>query len=303
MYEELASALRGFLSPTQIMTEEPMARHTTFHIGGAADIFALPGSVGELIKCLRAAKEHDAPVTIMGNGSNVLVRDKGIRGLVISFGAPFSFIRLDGTKITAGAGAILGAVSQFAAKHALGGLEFAVGIPGSLGGAVFMNAGAYGGEMSDVVRAVTALTPEGEVLRLEAGEMDFGYRHSVFQENGNIICEIELSLSQGDAEAIRAAMADFTGRRLDKQPIDRPSAGSTFKRPPGHFAGTLIEQTGLKGFSVGGAQVSEKHAGFVINTGGATAADVLALIEEVRRRVREAHGVTLVPEVRVLGEE
>ena len=198
---------------------------------------------------------------------------------------------------------MLGTVSLFAANHALSGLEFAVGIPGSLGGAVFMNAGAYDGEMSQVISEVTAVTPEGEIRRYRTKEMDFSYRHSVFQQNGHIICEIELTLRESKAAAIQEKMAEFTRRRMEKQPLDKPSAGSTFKRPPGLFAGTLIDEAGLKGFSVGGAQVSEKHAGFVINKGGATAADVLALIEEVQRRIEEKNGVRLTPEIRIIGED
>lgn len=301
--DNFIKALREVMPEEQIFTDEPMARHTTFRIGGNADVFVLPASVEELLQILKLVKQYDVPLTVLGNGSNVLVRDGGIRGAVVSFGKPLAQIERNGASITAGAGATLGTVSLFAASHSLSGLEFAVGIPGSLGGAVFMNAGAYDGEMSRVVRAVTAVTPEGKVVKYQNGEMGFDYRHSVFQENGNIICEIELALKEGEPAAIQEKMTEFTRRRMEKQPLDKPSAGSTFKRPPGLFAGTLIDEAGLKGFSIGGAQVSKKHAGFLINKGEATAADVLALIEEVERRIEEKNGVRLVPEVRIIGED
>ena len=301
--DNFVKALHEIMPEEQILTDEPMARHTTFRIGGNADVFVLPASVEELLQILKLVKRYSVSLTVLGNGSNVLVRDGGIRGAVVSFGKPFAHIERNGAAVTAGAGATLGTVSLFAASHSLSGLEFAVGIPGSLGGAVFMNAGAYDGEMSQVVRAVTAVTPEGEVVRYRSEEMGFGYRHSVFQENGHIICEIELALKEGKTAVIQEKMAEFTRRRMEKQPLDRPSAGSTFKRPPGLFAGTLIDEAGLKGFAIGGAQVSEKHAGFVINKGEATAADVLALIEEVQRRIEEKNGVWLVPEVRIIGED
>ncbi|MBR1886461.1 MAG: UDP-N-acetylmuramate dehydrogenase [Schwartzia sp.] len=300
---QLIQALRNVIPAERVLVDEPMVRRTTFRIGGNADIFVLPASIDELLHILQLMKEYAVPLTILGNGSNVLVRDGGIRGIVVSFGKPFATMEQQGTRIIAGAGATLGAVSLFAASRSLSGLEFAVGIPGSLGGAVFMNAGAYDSDISQVVRTVTAMTPEGEIIRYRTGEMAFSYRHSVFQENGQIICEIELELKQGNPDAIQNKMTEFTKRRTEKQPLDKPSAGSTFKRPPGHFAGTLIDEAGLKGLSVGGAQISEKHAGFVINKGGATAADVLALIGEVQRRIEEKNGIYLTPEVRIIGED
>ena len=202
-----------------------------------------------------------------------------------------------------GAGALLKDIAEAAAQHSLAGLEFACGIPGSIGGAVFMNAGAYGGETKSVVKAVRAVTRDGEVKNYALDELELGYRHSIFQSNGEAIVEVELELTPGSEEEIRASIADFTQRRESKQPLEMPSAGSTFKRPEGYFAGTLIDQTGLKGLSVGGAQVSTKHAGFVVNKGGATAADVVNLIHEVQKRVKEAHGVELQPEVRLIGEK
>ena len=301
--DNFIKAMRMELPEEQVLTDESMARHTTFRIGGNADVFVLPASIEELLAVLKLTKRYSVPLTVLGNGSNVLVRDGGIRGAVVSFGKPFSYIEMEGAHIKAGAGAMLGKVSLFAANHALSGLEFAVGIPGSLGGAVFMNAGAYDGEMSQVISEVTAVTPEGEIRRYRTKEMDFSYRHSVFQQNGHIICEIELTLRESKAAAIQEKMAEFTRRRMEKQPLDKPSAGSTFKRPPGFFAGTLIDEAGLKGFTVGGAQVSGKHAGFVINKGGATAADVLSLIEEIQRRIEEKNGIRLTPEIRIIGED
>ncbi len=301
--DNFIKAMRMELPEEQVLTDESMARHTTFRIGGNADVFVLPASIEELLAVLKLTKRYSVPLTVLGNGSNVLVRDGGIRGAVVSFGKPFSYIEMEGAHIKAGAGAMLGTVSLFAANHALSGLEFAVGIPGSLGGAVFMNAGAYDGEMSQVISEVTAVTPEGEIRRYRTKEMDFSYRHSVFQQNGHIICEIELTLRESKAAAIQEKMAEFTRRRMEKQPLDKPSAGSTFKRPPGFFAGTLIDEAGLKGFTVGGAQVSGKHAGFVINKGGATAADVLSLIEEIQRRIEEKNGIRLTPEIRIIGED
>ena len=301
--DNFIKAMRMELPEEQVLTDESMARHTTFRIGGNADVFVLPASIEELLAVLKLTKRYSVPLTVLGNGSNVLVRDGGIRGAVVSFGKPFSYIEMEGAHIKAGAGAMLGTVSLFAANHALSGLEFAVGIPGSLGGAVFMNAGAYDGEMSQVISGVTAVTPEGEIRRYRTKEMDFSYRHSVFQQNGHIICEIELTLRESKAAAIQEKMAEFTRRRMEKQPLDKPSAGSTFKRPPGLFAGTLIDEAGLKGFTVGGAQVSGKHAGFVINKGGATAADVLSLIEEIQRRIEEKNGIRLTPEIRIIGED
>ena len=295
--------LRETLAEGEMMTGEPMSRHTTFRIGGPADIFVSPSSTEELAKVLALAKEYGVPVTIIGNGSNILVRDGGIRGLVISFGKPFSKIERKDNSVFAWAGATLGAVSLFAAGQRLSGLEFAVGIPGSLGGAVFMNAGAYGGEISQVIREVLVMTKKGEVKKRGAETLSFGYRHSVFQENGEIVCGALLALKEGDESEIKERMADYTRRRMEKQPLEKPSAGSSFKRPTGNFAGTLIEKSGLKGFGVGGAQVSEKHAGFIINRGGATAADVLALMAEVRRRVEEESGVQLEPEIRIIGED
>lgn len=300
--QKFVDEIRSRMAPEHILLNEPMKDHTTFRIGGPADCLILPASMEDVAFVFQCLKRHDIPFVILGNGSNVLVLDKGIRGAVIKFNSPISAIRKKKNTLTAGAGALLRDVSEFAAENNLSGMEFACGIPGSIGGAVFMNAGAYDGEMKNIVSAVRAISPKGEIVQFAANELDFGYRHSIFQENGCAICEVDLTLTPGNAEEIKEKIAGFTERRESKQPLEIPSAGSTFKRPEGHYAGTLIEQTGLKGFTVGGAQVSDKHAGFVVNAGDATAKDVLELIRQVQDRVFEKHHVKLFPEVRILGE-
>ena len=286
-----------------LLPAEPMTKHTSFHIGGPAELMAQPQSEAELQSLLLKAAEAAVPVTLVGNGSNLLVRDKGIRGLVIKLGSMLRDIKVSGNVLTFGSGVSLAQASKKAAELGLSGMEFAVGIPGSIGGAVYMNAGAYDGEMSKVVKSVRVMDAAGEVSELSAGELDFGYRHSALQGSGKIVTSVTVELTAGDKQAIAEKMADFSNRRITKQPLELPSAGSMFKRPPGYFAGTLIDQTGLKGYTVGGAQVSTKHAGFVVNIGGATAADVLQLISDVQAKVFAAHGVKLEPEVLVLGEE
>ena len=302
--ETFGAQLEKFLRKDQFIFHAPMSEHTTFKIGGEADLLIFPSSAEEVSRIFKLIDLFSLPCTILGNGSNILVRDKGIRGAVVKFTEEFfGDIHCDGNKIIAGAGAELKTVSNFAAKNGLTGLEFACGIPGSLGGAVFMNAGAYNGEMRDVISRVKAVTAGGDLVEFSGAGLGLGYRRSAFQENGCAICEVELILQSGNIEDIKNKMADFTQRRESRQPLDLPSAGSTFKRPEGNFAGTLIDKAGLKGLKIGGAMVSEKHAGFVVNTGGATAEDVLGLIEEVRRRVCEVYGITLAPEVRIIGEE
>ena len=301
--DDFLTKLERVVAAPRLLVGEPMAKHTTFRIGGPADYLVLPTSPEEVAAVLTMARDYRVPVTVLGNGSNVLVRDKGIRGVVVKFDTPMAAIRDEGARVIAGAGASLGDVSRYAAGKGLTGMEFAVGIPGSIGGAVFMNAGAYDGEIGGVVAAVTAVLPDGQAKRFGHADVHFGYRDSVFQHNGCVICEVELQLERGDDEAIKLKMDEYTNRREEKQPIEMPSAGSTFKRPPGYFAGTLIEQAGLKGLRVGGAEVSGKHAGFIVNAGGATAADVLALIREVQRQVHAKFGVKLQPEVRIFGED
>lgn len=300
--QDFFNRVQSLVPEERLHVNEPMSRHTTFKIGGPADFLIQPASAPEVAAVLTCAINCDMTVTILGNGSNVLVRDNGIRGVVLKFDEHMGYIRHQGDTIVAGAGATLADVSEYALEQQLAGLEFAIGIPGSIGGAVFMNAGAYDGEISSVVSAVTAVCPEGNIRRFSREEIHFTYRHSIFQENGCVICEIELELVPGKAKEIGRKMIDLTAKRESKQPLELPSAGSTFKRPPGYFAGTLIEQTGLKGLKIGGAQVSEKHAGFIVNAGSATAGDVLALIGEVQHRVHKKFGVMLHPEVRIIGE-
>lgn len=302
--ESFGMQLEKFLRMEQFIFHAPMSEHTTFKIGGEADVLIFPSSAEEVSKIFKLVDLFNLPCIVLGNGSNVLIRDKGIRGVVVKFAEEFfGGIRCEGQRLVACAGAQLKDVSICAADNGLTGLEFACGIPGSIGGAIFMNAGAYDGEMKNSVASVKAVNRKGDLTEFSGASLDFGYRHSIFQENGCAICEVELILQRGNVADIKRKMDDFTERRESKQPLDLPSAGSTFKRPKGHFAGTLIDKTGLKGLRVGGAMVSEKHAGFVVNTGGATANDVLTLIEEVKRRVYEFHGVTLNPEVRIIGEE
>lgn len=296
--EQLAACLT---KPLKL--NEAMSKHTSFRIGGPADYLAQPATVAELQAVLAKAKELGLPVTFIGNGSNLLVRDKGIRGLVIKLGNAIMGIKAEGKVLTFGSGVSLGLAGRKAADLGLSGMEFACGIPGSIGGAVYMNAGAYDGEMANIVREVEVLTPEGEVKSLQAKELDFSYRHSAIQGSGMLVLTVTVELQPGDKADIEAKMADFQQRRNSKQPLDLPSAGSTFKRPPGHFAGTLIDKAGLKGYTVGGAQVSPKHAGFVVNIGGATAEDVLQLIKDVQDKIMAENGVKLEPEVMVIGEE
>lgn len=301
--QDFVNGIKQILPEEQFFINEPMCKHTTFNIGGPADYLIFPGSMEQLQATVKLMNQCDIPFTILGNGSNVLVLDKGIRGAVIKFHAPMSYKRCEGNIIVAGAGAYLKHVSQFAADNGLTGMEFACGIPGSLGGAVFMNAGAYDGEMKNVVKEVKTVTATGKILTYGPDEFNFGYRHSVFQANGQAIAEITLELQPGNKADIKAKMDDYTARRESKQPLEMPSAGSTFKRPEGYYAGTLIDSIGLKGLQVGGAQISTKHAGFVVNSGHATAQDVLDLIKEVQDRVYKEKGVKLYPEVRIIGEQ
>lgn len=302
--ESFGMQLEKFLRAEQYIFHAPMSEYTTFKIGGAADVLIFPSSADEVSRIFKLVDLFDLPCVVLGNGSNVLVRDKGIRGVVVKFTEKFfGNIRCEGQRLTVCAGAKLKDVSTFAAEHGLTGMEFACGIPGSIGGAIFMNAGAYDGEMKNVIASVKAVNRNGELIEFSGSSLHLGYRHSIFQENNCAICEVELILQRGKIDDIKNKMADFTARRESKQPLDLPSAGSTFKRPKGHFAGTLIDKAGLKGLRVGGAMVSEKHAGFVVNTGGATAQDVLNLIAEVERRVEETYGIELSPEVRIIGEE
>ena len=294
--------LQKLLGETKVLTAEPMASHTTFRIGGPADFFVLPENVEELTCVLKLCAEEGVPYFILGNGSNLLVGDKGFRGVVIQLYKNFDGIEIQGTTIKARAGAMLIRVAKEAAGAGLTGLEFASGIPGTMGGAMVMNAGAYGGEMKDVVTSVLVLTKEGEIRTLTKEEMNFRYRGSVIEDEGYIVLETVMELKEGDPVVIRSRMEELLLQRRTKQPVEYPSAGSTFKRPEGYFAGKLIMDAGLRGYQVGGAKVSEKHCGFVINAGGATAADVMQLMKDVSEKVEKEFGVGLEPEVKRIGQ-
>lgn len=298
----LLERLRAVAREDQILTNEPMSKHTTFKVGGPADVMFLPESEAQIIEALRAAHDAGVPSMVIGNGSNLLVLDGGIRGLVVALGEGFSAITREGNTITAQAGATLARLSAFAQAAGLAGLEFASGIPGTLGGGCAMNAGAYGGQLSDCLIDARVLL-NGRLQTLTRDEMQMGYRSTRPLREGGIVLSARFILTPDDPEAIAARMRELNARRRDKQPLNYPSAGSTFKRPEGYFAGALIEQAGLKGCSVNGAQVSEKHAGFIVKTDEATAADLLALIHIVQDEVKSKFGVTLEPEVRIIGEE
>jgi len=298
VYRELASVI----PEGQLLKDVPMKDHTSFRIGGPADLMVLPSEVEHIRHALKVCQKWNVPFMVMGNGSNLLVRDKGIRGVVIKIASTFNGVWIEGCCIRAQSGALLSAICKKALQAELKGLEFASGIPGTLGGAIVMNAGAYGGEIKDVVARARVMDTEGNELCLSNAELEFGYRTSYVQKKRLIVLEAELALSPGRYEDIKAVMADLTRRRQEKQPLSLPSAGSVFMRPPGYFAGRLIEDSGLKGYRVGDAQVSEKHAGFIVNLGNATANDVLVLIEVIRQRVKEKYGVELTPEIKVVGE-
>jgi len=296
----LACELESTFPNLTVREHEPMRAHCSFRIGGPADVFVEPAFDMELSALRRFLREKGITPVVVGNGTNLLVRDEGIRGVVIRFGEDFSGIRLEGDRIIAEAGATLTRLAVFARDHGLSGLEFAHGIPGSLGGAVMMNAGAYGGEMKDVVTSVRYMNEFGSIGQADGAELEFGYRKSRFAGTNDIILGAVLQLTPGDPEEIRAKMTELWEKRSASQPLEKPSAGSTFKRPWKGYAAAMIEEAGLKGRSVGGAQVSEKHAGFIINTGDATFADVRALMTEVQDAVEEKFGVRLQPEVRIV---
>ena len=299
--QQFEQELEKLLSPEQIRKEEPLSRHTTFRVGGPAEYFIMP-SIAQVPEVVALCSAYELPLTVIGNGSNLLVSDAGLRGVVMELGKAASGIQLlDGEDLAVEAGTLLSETANFAAKHGLSGMEFAAGIPGSLGGAVVMNAGAYGGEMKDILSGVRVLTKAGEIKVRAANELDLSYRHSRMMEEEDVVLEARLNLTPGSEVAIRAQMDELRKKRVEKQPLEYPSAGSTFKRPQGHFAGKLIEEAGLRGFQVGDAQVSEKHCGFVINRGAATAAQILELMQRVQERVKENSGVDLEPEVRLLG--
>lgn len=290
------------LGEDRVFTEEAMSQHTTFKIGGPADYFLMPDKGEDVGRVIKICKEKEIPYFILGNGSNLLVGDGGYRGAVIQIYRNMASVTVEGNEITAQAGALLSAVAAAAKNASLTGFEFAGGIPGTIGGAVVMNAGAYGGEMKDVLTEVTVMNAEGDIFTLPTEELELGYRTSIIKTAGYIVLEAKIRLKEGNPEVIRETMKNLTIRRTTKQPLEYPSAGSTFKRPEGYFAGKLIMDSGLAGYQVGGAQVSEKHCGFVINAGDATARDVRTLMDNVRDIVYKKYGVTLEPEVKFLGE-
>ncbi|MCI8992635.1 MAG: UDP-N-acetylmuramate dehydrogenase [Eubacterium sp.] len=295
------SELFSLLDEKQILRNEAMSRHTTFRVGGAADYLLQP-KTEEIRGTIELCRKWEVPVTVIGNGSNLLVSDHGIRGAVIEICRQAQQIRTEGHLVYAQAGALLSQIASAACQACLTGMEFAAGIPGTVGGALVMNAGAYGGEMKDILTEASVLTSWGEVQKVLSEELELSYRHSCIAERGYIVLEAVFRLQPGRQEEILARMEELRKKRVEKQPLEYPSAGSTFKRPPGHFAGKLIEDAGLKGYRVGDAQVSEKHSGFVINRGTATAAEIWRLIKEVQDRVYETSGVRIEPEVKLLGK-
>ena len=299
IYEELCK----IVSEDQILKDEPMDKHTTFRAGGKADYLVMPSNEEQVRDLVLLLKKENVPYYVMGNGRNLLVRDRGFKGVIIQIARKMNQIRVEGETIYAQAGALLSKIAAQALGEGLTGFEFASGIPGTLGGAVMMNAGAYGGEMKQVIVNACVLTSAGEIAVIPADLMELGYRTSVFAKNQDIILSAQLKLEYGNEAVIREYMDELKEQRVSKQPLEYPSAGSTFKRPEGYFAGKLIQDAGLRGFQVGGAQVSEKHCGFVINKDHATATDILSLMEKVSDKVEEKFGVRLEPEVKIIGEK
>lgn len=301
MNHQFVEELKNMIGEKAVWEQEPMKGHTTFRVGGPADVLARP-KCSELPAVLSLCRSWNIPCLVIGNGSNLLVGDGGIRGLVIEMTGGREAVTVEGELLTVGAGVLLSVAARVAAEHSLSGMEFAAGIPGTVGGAIVMNAGAYGGEMKDIVCSVKVLDEEGEEQELSVEELELGYRKSCILSRRLIVTEAVFRLNAGKQEDILAQMKVLRERRMEKQPLEYPSAGSTFKRPEGYFAGKLIMDAGLRGYQVGGAQVSEKHCGFVINKGDATAADIRQLMREVSRKVEQKFGVTLEPEVKMVGE-
>lgn len=308
MNEKFFDALKLAVGNENVCVDEAMKSHITFRVGGNADYYVTPENEEQIANIISLCKETDIPYYIIGNGSNLLVRDEGYRGVIIEIGKKYSGIWVEentdtgecGNTIIAKAGAKLAQIATLAMQAGLTGMEFAHGIPGTLGGAVVMNAGAYGGEMKDILTSVKVLDSDGNIITLDKDSLELGYRHSIIPEKQYIVLEAEITLSKGDITKIKATMEELANRRREKQPLEYPSAGSTFKRPEGYFAGKLIEDAGLKGYRCGGAMVSEKHSGFVINYDNATADDILRLIKDVQDKVKEKYGVSLEAEVKIL---
>lgn len=301
MNQNLINELYKIVGEQNVRVDEPMSKHTTFRIGGPAQLFVTPQTTEELGQVVLSCNAYKIPFFMLGHGSNLLVSDDGMQGVVIQLYRNFSDFSIEGTMVRAQAGVMLHMLGNAVRDAGLTGFEFAAGIPGTLGGAIMMNAGAYGGEMKDIVAKVQLMDANGNLLEKTGEEMEFGYRHSIVEEKGYIVLGATLALQQGDKEAVAAKMEELATARKTKQPLEFPSAGSTFKRPEGYFAGKLIMDAGLQGYSVGGAQVSEKHCGFVINKGGATAADVMQLIQDIRQTVYDKFQVQLEPEIKLIG--
>ncbi len=299
----MVSLLEGIVGSDNIKIDEPMKRHTSFKVGGSADILVTPVSIFQLSEILKLCKRENVPILVMGNGTNLIVSDKGIRGAVIKIYDNLNGCSVENDTIRAYGGILLSKLSNVALENNLTGLEFASGIPGTLGGAVAMNAGAYGGEMRNVVFETEYMDKDGELKVLRNEEHEFGYRTSFIQKQSGIVIRSVLKLRKGNKDEIKALMRDLTKRRQEKQPLDMPSAGSVFKRPEGHFAGKLIEDCGLRGYQIGGAQVSNKHCGFIVNTGNATARDIISLIRHVQATVKMKFGIDMQTEVKIVGEE
>lgn len=300
--EYILAELEQIAGKENVLTDEPMKNHTTFRIGGPADYYVMPANAKQIAEIMKVCRRENISYYIIGNGSNLLVGDGGIRGVVIQIYKNYNRIQAEGMRMKVQAGAMLSAVSRRAQEAELTGLEFASGIPGTIGGAAVMNAGAYGGEMKDVIVAADVLTSEGEIITIPVEDMKLGYRTSIFKEKEYIVLDVVLELQKGNGEQVRAKMAELKERRVSKQPLEYPSAGSTFKRPEGYFAGKLIQDAGLRGYRVGNAQVAEKHCGFVINRGDATAKEVIQLIRDVQRKVKDEFQVDLETEVKFMGE-
>lgn len=294
--------IKSVVSKEHIIFREPMSKHTTFRVGGEAECLVTIQAEEELARLIPYLNQIEQEYFILGNGSNLLVGDKGYRGIVLKFGGMMEKVQVDGTRVSAKAGALLSKVAMTAKENGLSGLEFAAGIPGSIGGGVVMNAGAYGGEMKQIVEEVRVMDRDGQIITLDNDTMEFGYRTSIIKNRPFIVLEVVLRLTKDDREQIGARMEELMRQRKSKQPLEYPSAGSTFKRPEGYYAGKLIMEAGMRGHQIGGARVSDKHCGFVINTGKATAADIREVIEEVQERVKERFHVTLEPEIVFLGD-
>lgn len=303
MSENLIDGLSRIVGKENIKLDEPMAKHTTFKIGGPAQVFVTPMNTEEIRQVVLLCKAEKVPFFVLGKGSNLLVSDEGMEGVVIQLYDQFADCQVLGNQLYANAGVMLSKLGRIAYENSLTGFEFASGIPGTLGGAVMMNAGAYGGEMKDIITSVALMDDEGNICTKSCEEMDFSYRHSIVEEHSYIVLGALIHLRQGEKNEIQQKMKELAAARKLKQPLEFPSAGSTFKRPEGYFAGKLIMDAGLRGYQVGGAQISEKHCGFVINKGNATASDVLKLVDDVRKKVYDTFQVELEPEVRLVGRK